>query len=218
MSLRVLGVPASSRPRRGRNATKAFVVRVPNARSAIHGAQRQFTRACPQFTPLAAIHPFLPTPRRAYRAAGISRPKDISRAKHISRRLRQFPRSYCRSARHIIGACATSFDRLRSTSLTKSHHCCAATHHCAKRTFLAQRTIPFLASRTERQSLPRFCKIPLKKRLKTLRNKIKPRLFVFARFSSFRRFAQLFSLVLVCSADFVRRRPILPCFFARYVV
>ena len=130
-----------------------------------------------------------------------------------SLRSRQFIRSSV-----PIGACATSFDRLRSTSLTKSHHCCAATHHCAKRTFLAQRTIPFLASRTERQSLPRFCKIPLKKRLKTLRNRIKRRLFVFAHFSSFRRFAQLFSLVLVCSADFVRRRPILPCFFARYVV
>ena len=34
----------------------------------------------------------------------------------ISRRSRQFIRSF-------IGACATSFDRLRSTSLTKSHHC-----------------------------------------------------------------------------------------------
>ena len=44
-----------------------------------------------------------------------------------SRRLRQF----IRSPVPLIGACATSFDRLRSTSLTKSHHCCAATHHCA---------------------------------------------------------------------------------------
>ena len=144
-------------------------------------------------------------------------PRNTSRAKRTSlRKLHHVAQQHitARSARSPvpIGACATSFDRLRSTSLTKSHHCCAATHHCA------QRTIPFLASRTERQSLPRFCKIPLKKRLKTLRNKIKPRLFVFARFSSFRRFAQLFSIVLVCSADFVRQRPILPCFFVRYVV
>ena len=78
--------------------------------------------------------------------------------------------------------------------------------------------ILFLASRTERQSLPRFCKLPFKKRLKTLPSGRKRRLFVFALFSSFRRFAQLFSLVLVCSADFVRKRPILPCFFVRDVV
>ena len=114
--------------------------------------------------------------------------------------------------RHIIGACATSFDRLRSTSLSKTTSRCAATHHCA------QRTILFLASRTERQSLPRFCKLPLKKRLKTLPSGRKRRLFIFAFFSSFRRFAQLFSIVLVCSADFVRERPILPCFFFRDVV
>ena len=78
--------------------------------------------------------------------------------------------------------------------------------------------IPFLASRTERQSLPRFCKLPLKKWRRIRRNGRKRRLFIFALFSFFRRFAQLFSLVLVCSADFVRKRPILPCFFVRDVV
>ena len=150
-------------------------------------------------------------------------PRNTSRAKRTSlRKLHHVAQQHitARSARSPvpIGACATSFDRLRSTSLTKSHHCCAATHHCAQRTFLAQRTIPFLASRTERQSLPRFCKIPLKKRLKTLRNRIKRRLFVFALFSSFRRFAQLFSIVLVCSADFAHFEPISPCFFVGDVV
>ena len=75
--------------------------RTYRARSAIHGAQRQFMRACPQFT--TACRQFI-----------------------------RFPRS----PRSLIGACATSFDRLRSTSLTKSHHCCVATHHCAQRTFL----------------------------------------------------------------------------------
>jgi len=87
-------------PSRGRLGTprrRVFIhhaaLRVPNARSAIHGAQRQFMRACPQFTTASpSIHSFLsPCPAGHFASLDISRPwayraEGISRAKHISRR------------------------------------------------------------------------------------------------------------------------------------
>ena len=86
---------------------------------------------CARLTTIAGAVSFLMvtfTSRSARHITFAAGGENITDAVYITLRSNASLRvAHCSPPRHIIGACATSFDRLRSTSLTKSHHCAQRT-------------------------------------------------------------------------------------------